>query len=261
MLVICYGIAKSGSTLAFELVKGVLESAGHSQKKVPSAAIKPKGKRINYLAEVTPEAIEDTIAAIGPDRIVAAKTHLDLPDSLFRWFETMQADRKLQVITSYRDPRDMCLSLIDHGSRAREAGRRGFAGVRDLSDASDMIERAIGKFRKWSALRGSLRLFYETVAYAPDDAITAIERTLGITCDHEAAKAHAFQDARTLKNKAEKNRFEQELDERQKTLMQERFGFFIDRICRGNDEQWFADCRTEMLARPAGEPQLFAVAE
>jgi len=259
MLVICYGIAKSGSTLAFELVKGVLGSAGHSQKKVQSTGIKPKG-RLNLLAEVTPEAIEDAIAAIGPDRIVAAKTHLDLPETQFSWFEKMQAERKLQVITSYRDPRDMCLSLIDHGARAREAGRHGFSGIHDLADASDMIEQAIRKFRKWSALTGSLRLSYETVAYSPDDAIDAIERTLGVTCDHEAAKEHAFEDARTLKNKAEKNRFEHELDERQKTLMLKRFGFFIERVCRDNDEQWFAECRAEMFARQAGQ-KLLAVAE
>jgi hypothetical protein len=251
MLVICYGIAKSGSTLAFEVVRGVLTSAGHSQKRVPSAAVKPRG-RGNYLAALDRDAVTDLIGAIGPDRIVAAKTHMTFPDEMFGWLEELQAARKLQVVASYRDPRDMCLSLVDAGARAREAGREGFSNIHDLRRAAKLIEAAIPKFRKWGALRGTLRLYYDTVAYDPDEAIDRIERVLGVVADRDAVKKHAFEKSFTQKNKATRNRYEDELNERQKQEMLERFGVFITEVCERNDEEWFSSFRAQMLSGGPG---------
>lgn len=252
MLVICCGMAKSGSTLSFELVKGVLIGAGHSQKKVKSTGLKPRA-RGNHIADLSRHAVLDIIEQIGPDRIVAAKTHMCFRDDMFSWMEELQAERKIQIVVSYRDPRDVCLSLIDHGERARESGRRGFSKIHDLARAADVFERAIRKFRKWASLKGSLRLYFETLAFSPDDAIDAIEKTLGVSCDHEEAKRHAFEDAFTQRNKAQKNRFEDELDEVQKKEMAERFSEFIERVCRNNDEAWFNSYRELTLAgqRPA----------
>ncbi len=247
MLVICYGMAKSGSTLTFELVRGVLMGAGHSQEKVRSNGLKPKA-RGNYILSVTRETISDIVEAIDPGRIVAAKTHSKFSDDMFGWLEELQSQRKVQVITSYRDPRDICLSLVDHGAKARDKGREGFSRIRDLDDAADLVERAILKFRKWSALRGAVRLYFDTVAFSPDEAIAAIENVLGVSCDHEAAKHHAFEDAFTQRNKARKNRFEEEMDEEDREMLTARFGEFIERVCLRNDSEWFARCRQRILA-------------
>lgn len=246
MLVICYGIAKSGSTLAYELVKGVLMSAGHDQKKLRSRGLKPR-RRGNYMASLKRDELSELVDTIGPGRIVAAKTHMVFPDDMFEWLEELQAARKLQVVASYRDPRDMCLSLVDHGERSRTKGTKDFARIRDLEDATRLIAKAIGKFARWASLEGSLRLYYETVAYAPDDAIDAIEKALGVTCDHAAAKAHAFEDAFTQRNKATRNRYEDELDDDEKREMLENFGPFIARVCQANDPAWFAEFRASLL--------------
>lgn len=253
MLVICYGMAKSGSTLAFELVRGVLESAGHGQGKVRTAAFRRRAGG-NYVAELSRESLEDAFEQIGPNRIVAAKTHKPLPDEMFRWAEEMQAARKLQVVTSYRDPRDICLSLVDHGKRSRDGGRYAFAHVDDLERAQRVVTKAIGKFRQWSALEGTLRLFYETVAFSPDEAIDAIERAFGVVADHEQAKHHAFEDAFTQRNKAQnRNRYIDELNDAQKAEMLRNFGPFIADVCGRNDQAWFDTHRAEVLARMGGE--------
>src|SRR6202000_1055286 len=86
MLVICHGMAKSGSTLAYEMVKGVLIEGGHPQTKIESLGLKPNA-RGNYIADLSREAIQDTLRAIGPDRIIAAKTHKTFSDDLFSWIE------------------------------------------------------------------------------------------------------------------------------------------------------------------------------
>jgi hypothetical protein len=246
MLVICCGMAKSGSTLSFELVRGVLIGAGHRQAKIRSIGIKPRA-RGNHIAGLSRESILDIVEAIGPDRIVGAKTHKCFSDDMFRWMEQLQAERKIQIVVSYRDPRDVCLSLLDHGAKAREDGRSGFSKVHDLSEAADVFARAIPKFRKWGSLKGSLRLHFETMAFSPDDAIDAIEDVLGVSCDHEAAKTHAFEGAFTQRNKAKRNRFEDELDETQKKELGTRFGEFIERVCQQNDDQWFTAYREQAL--------------
>jgi hypothetical protein len=259
MLVICCGMAKSGSTLSFELVKGVLIDAGYSQAKVKSIGIKPRGHG-NHIADLSREAVLDVIERIGPGGIVAAKTHKCFSEDMFCWMEELQAERKIQIVVSYRDPRDVCLSLVDHGAKARESGRPGFARIHDLAHAADVFERAIPKFRKWGSMRGSLRLHFDTMAFSPDAAIDAIERALGVVCDHEAAKRHAFEDAFTQRNKAKKNRFEEELDEAQNRELAARFSEFIERVCLENDEGWFTAYRDQALAgrgadcAPLGEP-------
>jgi hypothetical protein len=246
MLVICCGMAKSGSTLLFELIRGTLIDAGHSQAKVRSIGMKPRGHG-NHIADLSREAILDMVAKIGPDRIVAAKTHKCFPEEMYPWMEQLQAERKIQVAVSYRDPRDVCLSLIDHGAKARASGRQGFSKIHDLDRAADVFERAIPKFRRWGSLKGSLRLSFPTMAFVPDDAINAIEKALGITSDHEAVKRHAFEDAFTQKNKAQKNRFEDEMDDGQKNALTARFQEFIESVCRDNDERWFAAYREKAL--------------
>ena len=246
MLVICYGMAKSGSTLTYEMVKGVLTSAGHDQEKVRSFGLKPG--RGNYVADLSRDAVLDVIDSIGPDRIVAAKTHMAFDGGMFAWLEELQARRKLQVIASYRDPRDICISLLDHGKRSRKQGKEAFSHIRDLDRAAGLVEKAIPKFRKWASLAGSLRLYFDTVAFAPDDAIALVEKTLGVSADHDAVKQHAFEDAFTQKNKAQKRRFEMELDSDERAALEGRFSEFIDRVCGRNDQQWFSDYRALMLA-------------
>jgi hypothetical protein len=254
MLVICYGIAKSGSTLAFELVRGLLESAGHSQKKFKGATGLKPGSRGNHLDSVDKESLAALIDEIGPDRILAAKTHKVFDEESFVWMEEQQRLRRLQVMASYRDPRDICLSLVDHGARSRDNGRRGFARVENLDDATLMVQRAITKFAKWGALEGTLRLYFETVAFEPDEAIAAIERTLGVKGDAEATKRHAFEDAFTQRNKAKRNRYLDEMDAAQQAHMLETFGPFIERVCTAKDDEWYRAFRGKLLAdAPAQE--------
>ena len=77
MLVISYGMAKSGSTLAYELVKGVLESAGYSAaKKLKGAPGLKPGSRANHLASVDRDDLAALIDEIrtGQDRSPPRRT-------------------------------------------------------------------------------------------------------------------------------------------------------------------------------------------
>ena len=247
MLIICYGITKSGSTLAFELVKGMLESVGHPQTRLSDDVILPQ-HGINFVQRFGTDHLKDLLKAVG-DRWVAVKTHASPPYASFRYLDELQQQGRVCVIASYRDPRDICLSLIDAGTRARAKNRRAFAEVSGIPDAVRGVLRQIPKFRRWGALTGTLPLNYELVAFSPDKAISLIEERLGIKCDREYAKRHAFQKAFTQKNKALPHRSRNELPSELYEELTKTFSDFLQNACGSENQAWFASERDAVLAR------------
>ncbi len=247
MLILCYGIMKSGSTLAFELVKGMLENVGHPQTRLPDGPV-DAARRQNYISSLDEDRIDALLAAIG-DRWVAVKTHAGFDDQLFPRLEDLQARRAVQIIASYRDPRDICLSLMDAGAKARARGVPTFAKMRDLDSAVSRVREQLPKFRKWASVNGTLRLNYETVAFASDEAIDLIEHRLNIVCDRAVAKKHAFEEAFTQRNKAKSERFREEFTPSQNAQLLEAFGPFIRDVCERDDQAWFANHRKRVMSR------------
>jgi len=247
MLVLCYGITKSGSTLAFELVKGILESVGHRQTRLPDVLVTPDHS-VNFVQQIDRDKLEPLLE-VATDRWIAVKTHARLRDPVFPYLEELQSQRRVQVVASYRDPREICLSLIDAGDHARSRGRKAFSEFAQLEDAVPAVLRQIENFRRWGALNGTLRLGYDLVAFAPDEAIDRIERSLGIRCDHEHAKQHAFAEAFTQKNKAQRQRAKEELSEEQYARLTEIFSDFIQSVCEADDETWFSTLREQILTK------------
>jgi hypothetical protein len=247
MLVLCYGITKSGSTLAFELVKGILETGGHPQLRLPEDAVNP-GHRINYIQPLTRKRLDDLLSAVG-ERSIAVKTHAALAPPLFSYVEELQGSGRMQVIASYRDPRDICLSLVDAGERARASGRSEFSLMRNIHIAADEVAKQIPKFEVWASLNNTLLLEYELVAFSPDCAIDRIEAVLNVKGDRERAKQYAFEEAFTQKNKGERRRFLSELDEEKQNFLQQRFGEFLRRMYEGDTAEWIAAKRNEILRR------------
>jgi hypothetical protein len=252
MLIVCYGIPKSGSTLTFELVKGMLISIGHKQTRLPNTLVS-EGHSVNFLEKVDPEKIDNLVAAVPPGGYLCIKTHAKIDRRTFRHLETLQAERKVQIIASYRDPRDICLSLVDAGERARAKGMTAFSRTTDIETAMPRVERQIASFRTWGAIKGTLRLGYDVVAFSPDKALDSLERVLGFTCGREAAKKHAFEEAFTQKNKAVRDRHATELTPEQKAELDETFGKFLRRVIERNDDQWFAAHRERFLSGRVGD--------
>jgi hypothetical protein len=247
MLVLCYGITKSGSTLTFELVKGMLENAGHPQVRLPEPVVNP-GHRVNYIQPITNRRLDDLCAAIG-DRLIAVKTHAALLDPIFQHTEELQKRGQLQVIASWRDPRDICLSLVDAGKQARASGQREFSLMTDVHVAAYEVSSQLQKFIKWASLKGTLTLEYDIVAFSPENAIDCIESVLGIASDRGQAIRHAFEEAFTQKNKGERNRFRNELTQEEKLALEKRFRIFLQRMYEGDAAHWFAQEREEILRR------------
>ncbi len=260
MLVLCYGIPKSGSTLAFELVRGVLKSAGFEQPTFVNDARGLEGVDANlpglrnFVIPFDRQRAENLIATIGPDRRIAVKTHAPFPDADYAWLNEQQANGAIQIVASYRDPREICLSLVDAAKKAKKRGFDAFGDVEHMQRAQKNVRNRIPDFRKWASLKGSLRLDYDTIAFAPDKALRRIEDALHVTCiGKEDVKDHVYYEAPTQKNKAVRNRYKDELSDAENAQMLEEFDEFIHRVCEQNDQSWFDECRAEMLTGTATE--------
>jgi hypothetical protein len=254
VLVICYGIPKSGSTLAYELVRGVLKSTGFEQKIIVNDARGIEGADAglpglrNFVAKVDRQMLEGLLKAAGPDNKLAIKTHSMFPDTDFAWIEERQRAGDIKIIASYRDPRDICLSLMDAASKAKKRGFDAFIGVEMMRRAQRNVRHRIKDFRKWAAISGAIRLGYDTVAFAPDEALDRIEGLLSVKCsDREEIKDYVYYEAPTQKNKGLRNRYKRDLTEEQNADMLEKFGEII-RIFSEDDQNWFDVCRRKMLA-------------
>lgn len=248
MLVLCYGLTKSSSTLAFELIKGMLESAGHKQERLPDGPVN-SGARINYVQPLTRKRLNEVLSAVG-DRWIAVKSHSGIADPLFTYVERLQGERRLQLVVSYRDPRDICLSMLDAGIAARAAGAKEFSDVTDLAVAAGKVAEQAEKFFKWAAVRGALLLPYDVVAFDPDTALDRIERCIGLYADRQYTKRYAFEEAFTQKNKAQKGRYLDELTEQQNKNLTELFAPFISNFIEGGDPaQFLSEMRLQILQR------------
>ena len=249
MLVLCYGITKSGSTLAFELVRGILESAGHVQERLPDGPVNP-GHPINYSQPLNKKRLNQLLSAVG-ERSIAVKTHGGIGDPMFAYLDELGDARRLQAIVSYRDPRDICLSLVDAGVKARAIGMVEFSEIADLNGAVATVAEQIEKFVKWAALRNALVLDYDTVAFAPDRAIASIEERLSVRADHERVKRYTYEEAFTEKNRAQRDRFRAELTPAQNAELRRVFGEIIANFSEADPGPWRAQTRAEILERLA----------
>jgi hypothetical protein len=235
VLVISYGMPKSGSTLAFELACGLLESAGYRQSRLPAHLVARK-RRVNFLDRIVKEELIACEAA-GRDDIIMLKTHQPLPPELVPLLDERHAAGQLAIHAVCRDPREMCLSLLDAGRVARSKGRGGFSAIETIDDALRAVRRRIKQFRVWAAVENALILRYDTFAFEPDAAIEQMRSHLRVAGDPEAAKKYAFEEAFTQKNLGVPARYEQ-LPPEDNARILSKLGWFLEEVYQGDVQEW-----------------------
>jgi hypothetical protein len=177
LIYISYGMRKSGSTLAFELTRALLERSGFKQKRLPQAVV-PGDASINFvhrLSEAQLEAIEREARALGSP--IVLKTHVGPTRAAEAW---LRAGR-IQGHCVFRDPREIALSMLDHGRRARASGDRAFADIETLDDALMGIRRHVSRFVRWAQLPGIIPLYYDDVAFASQDVVRRLCAQTGLS--------------------------------------------------------------------------------
>ncbi len=204
---ISYGMTKCGSTLAFQLARVALIQAGFNQPLLPQPARSPS-RKINFVSEIT-EDIADQLTAFARDlgHPIAIKTHNRPEAPVLGMIERGEA----RAHAVHRDLRDMALSMMDHGERARETGRPAFAEIATMEDAIAGISNQLDTLSAWLQIPGVRRLNYDAVAFDTERAAAAILDHLGIDGKPRRIARQVLNKEFTQRNKAAPMRYSEEM--------------------------------------------------
>lgn len=182
-----YGMTKCGTTLAFHLTRRAMVTAGYGQPL--NALSAAAGRRLNFVGHLSEADLDALLAeadALG--HMLVLKTHTRPDPSVVRAIE----DGRAIAHAIFRDPRDMALSMRDHGDRAREAGKAGFAEIFTLEDALSGIRGQMESLSAWLQLPGVRPLRFEDIAFETRTATQEILDQLGLAEDSDPIIAHVL---------------------------------------------------------------------
>jgi len=224
MIIVSASLPKSGSTWLFHMTEAILIAAGHPSyrdmldRPLLRGLIKERSGDFGY---ANPAKLARMLPHATRGRHLLVRTHYQ-PSRTLRTLIRLGYASATYV---YRDPRDVVLSAIDHGERARRRGSdHELSVLRTVDDGIRYArEELFPHHRRWMAAPGTLRLRYEDVTADPVAAMTAIARHLGIDVSQatiedvvrqfDKSAMSADEKARLLINKATSQRFRREMTE------------------------------------------------
>ncbi|WP_233417079.1 sulfotransferase domain-containing protein [Halovulum marinum] len=224
-IVFSYGLTKSGSTLAYQLVLVALERAGHPQPalRLPGVTV---SRRINAIEHLDADAAARMRAAVAAHgHPVAFKTHTR-PDPAVR--DMVRAGALAHAVV--RDPRDIALSMVDHGVRARAARKPAFAEIHHLDDALRGIDGQMETLAQWLALPGVRILRYDRLAFDTVAATAAILEHLGLDGDPQAIADEVLSRRFIQLNAGRRDRHRAEMSAADSARIRARYAPFYDLV-------------------------------
>ncbi len=221
-----YGMTKCGTTLAFHMVSEALAQAGYKQHRLPAHLIGPN-KKLNFGQHFTDDQaaeLWEAVQSIGHPIVI--KTHTRPDPAVVRLIQNGQAIAH----ACYRDPRDMALSMLDHGKRARAHGKPAFAEIETLDDAKSGIRNQCDSLTAWLRLPNILPLDFADIAFDMRTTAQRILTQLDISGDPEKI-VNAVLDGRfTQFNKGIPQRYKSEMSQQDDRKFTQEFAPLLTRL-------------------------------
>ncbi|NNU80507.1 hypothetical protein HMH01_08645 [Halovulum dunhuangense] len=226
-----YGLTKSGSTLAFQLARAALERAGFPQPVpvVPGLVVSRSINAIEHVSEAQAEALLDAVRRLGHP--VVLKTHTRPDPAVARLIEAGHA----RAHAILRDPRDVALSMLDHGRRSRANGKPAFSEIGTLADAVAGIDNQLVTAAAWMALPGVRRLTYDRLAFDTGAAAADILDHLGLAGDPRTIATEVLESCFTQFNKGVRDRHLEEMDAATSASLAARYAAFLALLAESTD--------------------------
>ncbi|MCK4861824.1 MAG: sulfotransferase domain-containing protein [Rhodobacteraceae bacterium] len=221
-----YGMTKCGTTLAFHMVSEALSQAGYEQHRLPESLIGPN-KKLNFGQHFTDDQADELwefVQTIGHPIVI--KTHTRPDPSVVRLIQNGQAIAH----ACYRDPRDMALSMLDHGKRARAQGNPAFAEIQTLEDAKSGIRNQCDSLTAWLRLPKVLPLDFEDIAFDMQATAQRILNQLDISGDPEKIVNKVLDGRFTQFNKGISQRYKSEMPDQDDRDLAHEFAPLLTRL-------------------------------
>jgi hypothetical protein len=232
MIVISYGITKSGSTLAFEIARRVAKAAGFSQARLPDGLVDP-GHNVNFVSKISLSRLSAIAAHVGADGLVVLKTHGRPDPEVVKTLKKRDARDRFRVHAVFRDPREVALSLVDAGAAARAKERIAFCEIETLEHAKEQARRQFRTWRIWTSLPHALQLYYDDLAFHTETAVERIARHMGLPCDPiKVATSVLKRKERTQFNKGVMARWQTDMSPEHSAAFEQAFSDYFTAIRR-----------------------------
>lgn len=197
LIYLSYGMTKSGSTLAYQLARTALEACGMAQPLLKIPALR-ETKHVNFIEQLEDwrlEAVLEQARALG--HMVVLKTHTRPDQPIVR---RLLEDGLAIGHAVCRDPRDMALSMLDHGVRSRKAGNPEFSEFDTIASTLPNLRHQVETLRQWLSLPNILPLAYDDLAFDTATAARQILRQLGLVANPAHIAEIVLDSGRTNKN-------------------------------------------------------------
>ena len=225
-----YGMTKCGTTLAYHMVSEALAQAGAEQHRLPAHLI-GSNKKLNFgshFSEDQADELWQAVKSIGHPMVV--KTHTRPDPAVVK----LMQDGRAIAHACYRDPRDMALSMLDHGQRARAAGNPAFSEIVTLEDAKNGIRNQCDSLTAWLRLPNVLPLNFEDIAFDMPATVQRLLDQLKISGDPAKIAAKVLDGRFTQFNKGRPKRHKTEMSTQDNREFACEFAPFLSRLL---DEQ------------------------
>ena len=223
-----YGLTKSASTLAYRLAWLSLEDAGLTQPRVPPPVVE-EIHSVNFVTHLDTAMMAELLRIAREQGYpLVVKTHVLPSPAVVEAVTSGQARGSI----SLRDPRDMALSMLDHGAKARRKGDFAFREYETLPDTLDAIRLQTDALAEWLRLPDMLALTYDQIAFDTENTVRKLQQHLGIA-GNPAKITRMVSDKRYIQfNKGRRDRHKQEMSAEDSAAFAREFAPLIDTLAR-----------------------------
>ena len=174
---ISYGVPKSASTFLYQIIEEIIRTDGCSPVRL-GPPFCPHGSVENYIDPITAPILQTITERVNP-RGVVLKTHSALPEDVKELIEAGQVLASAVI----RDPREIALSMLDHGRRSRRWGQSAFAEYHEIEDTLPSIDAQFERFLTWEGSSRVLVFTFNQVCFETRNTIGRIARQLSMKID------------------------------------------------------------------------------
>jgi hypothetical protein len=181
MIYICYGVTKSASTFLYQLTEETFRSGGRRVAHL-GPPFRPRLSVDNYIERIDLDFLARLKTELRPDEDVVLKTHgLLYPEMR----DLVQAGAVL-ANASIRDPREIALSMVDHGVRSRHVRQKAFSEHHDVRDTLATLDDQFERFRVWSSASRVQVFTFNQICFSTAEVVDRLAKQIGVEVDASA---------------------------------------------------------------------------
>ena len=179
MIILAHGMPKSGSTFLYQVIRDLAEiHNGASSYEIRERYLSTSPiNHEDFYTTIDDETLIDAMKHIPDDVLYVIKSH----GMLSNYCLSQLGEKKLYVFYSYRDPRDVALSMLDAGRQERDHGiERYFYQFSTAASLLDPIRLAFTCVEPLMKNPDAFDYPYFIIAEAQDWVIRNIAEKLGL---------------------------------------------------------------------------------